>query len=84
MSRPRKSNFLGGGKARATSISVPQLRDKERVTPPDAPKCSCPSGGAAFWFEPRCFSVADPCGYVSSSRLVQTEKSNNHAANSYL
>jgi hypothetical protein len=36
------------GKARVTRIPVPQLRDKERATPPDAAKCSGPGDGAAF------------------------------------
>jgi hypothetical protein len=42
---------------------------------PDAAKWFCPTGGAAFCLWLRCSSVADRCGYASSSTPYPSQKS---------
>jgi hypothetical protein len=61
------------GKARVTRI--PAWVCKERATPPDTAKCSCPVGGVPFCLWLRCSSVADRCGYASSSPPYPSQKS---------
>src|SRR6266550_5621668 len=46
---------------------------KEEATPPHSPKRPRPPGCAAFSSLRRCSSVADRCGYASSSCLGETK-----------
>src|ERR1700755_792651 len=75
---PRKSNL--GRLARRERRGYPQWSVRSEQRRHSAQSALALSGGAAFWLALRCSSVADHCGYASSSRLVQTKKSGSHAA----